>query len=120
MTQWDGLGGLVRDDHDLWTMAQRQFEDRDPAGAARTLRSMPAVSEGTAPLAVRLLLARALFASAQLHRAETELRRVVAEHPTEAYAHLLLGRTRQRLSRPEEAATSLRLAEVLEPGITGS
>src|SRR4051794_24032026 len=49
------------------------------------------VLHGTADL--RLLLARAYFHSAQLGRAEMTLHRIVAESPTDAYAHLLLGRT---------------------------
>jgi hypothetical protein len=51
--------------------------------------------------------------SAQLGRAERELRTIVAENPADAYAHLLLGRTLQRQSRHDEAGTHLRLAAAM-------
>ncbi|MDN5748009.1 MAG: tetratricopeptide repeat protein [Pseudonocardia sp.] len=61
----------------------------------------------------RLLLARAYYHSAQLGRAEDELRRLVGANPADAYAQLLLGRTLQRRSRHDEAAGHLRLAEAM-------
>lgn len=61
----------------------------------------------------RLLLARAYYHSAQLGRAETAARQVIAEDPQDAYAHLLLGRTLQRAGRADEARGPLRLAELL-------
>lgn len=102
---------------DLWVLAETLFDNREPARAAQLLAEL-VDDEGDAPLSVRLLLARALFASAQLNRAEEVLRRLVADHPVEAYGHLLLGRTLERQSRHGEAAVSLRLAEALEPGIS--
>ena len=62
---------------------------------------------------LRLLLARAYFQSAQLGRAEATLLRVIEEAPTDAYAHLLLGRTLQRAGRHADAARPLALAEAL-------
>ena len=62
---------------------------------------------------LRLMLARAYFHSAQLGRAESTLRRIVEESPTDAYAHLLLGRTLQRTGRHSEAAQPLALAQIL-------
>lgn len=64
-------------------------------------------------VAVRLLLARAYYHSAQLRRAEAEVRAVLAADPANAYAHLLLGRTLERLSRHAEARGPLRLAEAM-------
>jgi predicted Zn-dependent protease len=64
-------------------------------------------------LAVRLLLARAYYHSAQLHRAEAEARAVLAADPANAYAHLLLGRTLQRQSRHADAAGPLRIAAAM-------
>ncbi|MFM6851622.1 MAG: tetratricopeptide repeat protein [Terrabacter sp.] len=61
---------------------------------------------------LRLLLARAYFRSAQLGRAEAALVRVIEDAPTDAYAHLLLGRTLQRGGRHDEAARPLALAEI--------
>ncbi|MEV7130453.1 tetratricopeptide repeat protein [Streptomyces sp. NPDC093260] len=87
------------------------FDARDYAGAARVLDGLvEEVPEQTGP---RLLLARAYYHSAQLHRAEAELRIIVERDPVEAYARLMLGRTLQRQGRHEEAATHLRIASAL-------
>jgi hypothetical protein len=64
-------------------------------------------------LAVRMLLARAYYHSAQLHRAEAETRAVLAADPANAYAYLLLGRTLQRQSRHAEAGGPLRMAAAM-------
>lgn len=83
-------------------------------GATSEETSGPAydgVLHGTDDL--RLLLARAYFHSAQLGRAEATLTRITTESPTDAYAHLLLGRTLQRAGRHDEAARPLALAEIL-------
>jgi Flp pilus assembly protein TadD len=74
-------------------------------------RSDDGVLHGTDDL--RLLLARAYYHSAQLGRAEATLTRITTESPTDAYAHLLLGRTLQRAGRHAEAARPLALAEIL-------
>jgi tetratricopeptide (TPR) repeat protein len=79
-------------------------EETSPADDERVLH-------GTDDL--RLLLGRAYFHSAQLGRAEATLTRIIAESPTDGYAHLLLGRTLQRAGRHEEAARPLALAEIL-------
>jgi hypothetical protein len=91
-----------------WERAQLFFDARDYAGAARVLDGLvEEVPEQTGP---RLLLARAYYHSAQLRRAETELRVIVERDPVEHYARLMLGRTLQRQGRHEEAAPHLRIA----------
>jgi Tfp pilus assembly protein PilF len=65
----------------------------------------------------RLLLARAYYHSAQLSRAEEQLRLVLERDPCDAYAHLMLGRTLQRLGRPEDARGNLRLASAMDPAL---
>lgn len=81
-----------------------------------------ALLHGTSDL--RLLLARAYYHSAQFNRAEAVLTGLIEQCPTDAYAHLLLGRTLQRAGRPAEAARPLALAQVLGdyevPGPHGS
>jgi Flp pilus assembly protein TadD len=67
----------------------------------------------TASPHVRLLLARAYYHSAQLGRAETAARAVLADDPTDDYAALLLARTLERSSRKDEAAGALRVATAL-------
>lgn len=91
--------------------ARTFFDAKDYAGAARLLA--PLVEEAPANLAVRMLLARSYYHSAQLARAETELRAVLDRDPVEAYAHLLLGRTLERQSRPEAARRHLRLWDAM-------
>jgi predicted Zn-dependent protease len=63
--------------------------------------------------ASRELLARAYYHSAALGRAEEQLRIILDRDPTEAYAHLMLGRTLERLGRPAEASAHLRMASVM-------
>ena len=94
-----------------WERAQLFFDARDYAGAARVLgKLVEEVPEQTGP---RLLLARAYYHSAQLRRAETELRVIVERDPVEQYARLMLGRTLQRQGRDEEAGPHMRLASAL-------
>ncbi|GII96177.1 tetratricopeptide repeat protein [Sinosporangium siamense] len=87
------------------------FEARDYITAAELLGTVSAEEPGN--LAVRMLLARAYYHSAQLGRAEQELRKAVEQDPSDAYAHLLLGRTLQRQSRHGEGQGHLRLAAAL-------
>ncbi|GHD39707.1 MULTISPECIES: tetratricopeptide repeat protein [Streptomyces] len=94
-----------------WERAQLFFDAKDYAGAARVLGGLvDEVPEQTGP---RLLLARAYYHSAQLHRAETELRALVERDPVEHYARLMLGRTLQRQGRHAEAESHLRIASAL-------
>ncbi|WP_377267066.1 tetratricopeptide repeat protein [Peterkaempfera sp. SMS 1(5)a] len=94
-----------------WERAGLFFEAKEYAEAARLLGDV--VSEFPGQLAPRLLLARAYYHSAQLRRAEEQLREVIARDPVEQYAHLMLGRTLQRQGRAEEAAPWLRMAAAL-------
>jgi predicted Zn-dependent protease len=89
------------------------FEAGDPGGAARILEPVLAADPGNA--AVRLMLARSYFHSAQLSRAEEQLRVLVERDPTDHYALFVLGRTLERQSRPAEALPHLRLASVMHP-----
>jgi len=94
-----------------WERAQMFFEAKDYAAAARVLgKLVEEVPEQTGP---RLLLARSYYHSAQLSRAETELRIIVERDPVEHYARLMLGRTLERQRRHEEAEPHLRLASAL-------
>ncbi|MEU6606308.1 tetratricopeptide repeat protein [Streptomyces shenzhenensis] len=94
-----------------WERGRQFFDAQDYAGAARVLaRLVEEVPEQTGP---RLLLARAYYHSAQLSRAEAELRVIVERDPVEHYARLMLGRTLQRQARHDEAETHLRIASAL-------
>ncbi|MFB7455338.1 MULTISPECIES: M48 family metallopeptidase [unclassified Streptomyces] len=94
-----------------WERARMFFDARDYAAAARVLEGLvEEVPEQTGP---RLLLARAYYHSAQLRRAEDQLRVIVERDPVEHYARLMLGRTLQRQGRRDEAGTHLRIASAL-------
>ncbi|GAA3494973.1 tetratricopeptide repeat protein [Streptomyces prasinosporus] len=94
-----------------WERAGTFFDAKDYAAAARVLgRLVEEVPEQTGP---RLLLARAYYHSAQLRRAEAELRVIVERDPVEHYARLMLGRTLERQGRHEEARSHLRIASAL-------
>jgi predicted Zn-dependent protease len=100
----------------LWEEYRRAtlfYESGDPAEAARLLEPVVAAEPGNA--SARLLLARSYFHSAQLRRAETELRALVDRDPSDHYAHHVLGRTLERLGRPVEALPHLRLAAAMHP-----
>ncbi|MFD9077174.1 tetratricopeptide repeat protein [Streptomyces lasiicapitis] len=94
-----------------WERAGQFFDAKEYATAARILA--PLADEVPEQVAPRLLLARAYYHSAQLRRAETELRTVLELDPVEGYARLMLGRTLERQGQDEEAATHLRMAEAL-------
>ena len=94
-----------------WERARMFFDARDYAAAARVLDGLvEEVPEQTGP---RLLLARSYNHSAQLRRAEAELRTIVERDPVEQYARLMLGRTLERQGRHAEAGPHIRLASAL-------
>ncbi|MCO8275614.1 tetratricopeptide repeat protein [Actinoplanes sp. TRM 88003] len=87
------------------------FESGDPLGAAKLLE--PIVEAEPHNTAVRQLLARAYFNSAQLTKAEEQLRTLVEHDPSDHYAHHVLGRTLERGGRFREALPHLRLAAAM-------
>jgi Flp pilus assembly protein TadD len=88
------------------------FESGDPLGAARMLE--PIVEAEPHNTAVRQLLARAYFNSAQLGGAEAQLRTLIEHDPSDHYAHHVLGRTLERAGRFSEALPHLRLAAAMK------
>ncbi|MFD9407419.1 tetratricopeptide repeat protein [Streptomyces sp. NPDC059989] len=94
-----------------WDRALLFFEAREYATAARVLDTL--AGEVPEQLAPRLLLARAYYHSAQLSRAEHELRAILERWPVEDYAQLMLGRTLERLGRADEARPYLRTAAAM-------
>ncbi|NJC73820.1 tetratricopeptide repeat protein [Planosporangium thailandense] len=93
--------------------AVRSFDAGDPLGAVRALA--PVVAAEPDNSSVRLLLARAYYHSAQLRRAEEQLRWLIDRDPADHYAHFVLGRTLERLGRPGQALPHLRMAVAMRP-----
>lgn len=90
--------------YDRYRFAEALFEQRDYLRAADLLEGLIAQARGEITHGLshaRLLLARSYYHSARLGRAEDELRSLLDDDPGNGYATLLLGRTLQRLSRPE-------------------
>ena len=79
--------------------------------AARILE--PVVEAAPEHTAALELLARALFASAQLGRAESTLRTLVDRCPDDGWAWAALARTLERQSRHDEAVVPRRFAAAL-------
>ena len=100
--------------HDRWVRAQRLFGDRAYREATVLLKELvsdPQTDDfGHGLIDVRLLLARALFHSAQLNGALETAEALLVDEPGEAYAHLIAGRSLQRLNRRDEAVRPLKLA----------
>jgi len=103
---FDGAAGTTAE---RWERALLLFEAKDYAAAADLL--VEVVEEVPNQTGPRLLLARAYYHSAQLRRAEEQLREIIDRDPVEHYAHLMLGRTLERQARHDEAAQWLRMAE---------
>lgn len=110
-----GHAGFLEDSvHDRWVRAQALFEERAYREAIVVLRELLEVDEvGHGLTEARLLLARSYFHSALLGPAIEAARAVLADDPHEPYAHLLIGRSLQRQSKPDEAAPHLKLAHLL-------
>jgi predicted Zn-dependent protease len=92
-------------------LGQQYFEERNYRGAVRAL--LPVVEETPDDVGTRLLLARAYFHAALLKPAEQHLQEILDREPTEAYAHLMMARTLERLSRRDEATKHRRIAAAL-------
>lgn len=91
--------------------ASRFFERGRYTTAARMLVELAEVTPGN--LTVRMMLAQSYYYTAQLSRAEAELRTVLDADPSRPQAHLLLGRILERSDRPAEAVRHLQHADTM-------
>jgi predicted Zn-dependent protease len=89
------------------------FDAGDSITAAKILE--PIVEAEPTNFDVRLLLARAYYHSAQLRRAEAQLRILAERNPSDHYVQFVLGRTLERQNRPAEALPHLRIASAMHP-----
>lgn len=97
--------------YEQFRLAESLYASGWPADAARTLA--PVVEAAPEHTAALELYARSLFASAQLGRAETALRALVAVRPDDGWAHVALARTLERQGDAAEAAVHRRVAQAL-------
>jgi predicted Zn-dependent protease len=93
--------------HEAW----RLLKGQQPRDAITVLD--PAVEQEPDSTSLRTLRAWAYFQSAHLAGAESDLRMIVEERPTDVWARFALGRTLERQSRLQDALPHLRLAAVM-------
>lgn len=106
------MSGLTPDQvYEEFRCAQLLLELNQPLDAVRLLE--PVLEAAPSSTATLELLARALFASAQLVRAEEVLRVLVERRPDDGWAHFALARTLERQGRRSEAAEQRRIADAL-------
>lgn len=102
------------DAHGMWTWAVDLFDHRDYYTAAEVLQHLVDHHPHQAELGeARELLARSYYHSAQTGRAVDAARDLLERDPADGYAALLLARSLERASRPDEAAAARRLSEAL-------
>lgn len=93
--------------HEAWHL----LEGRQPLDAINLLD--PAVDAEPESLSLRTLRAWAYFQSAQLGKAESDLRTIVDEQPTDLWARFALGRTLERQNQLTDALPQLRLCAAM-------
>jgi tetratricopeptide (TPR) repeat protein len=93
--------------HDAW----RLLENRAPQPAIEILDQ--AIEQEPQAMSLRTLRAWAYFQSAQLTKAEEELRLLVENCPADVWARFALGRVLERQSRYDDALPHMRLAAVM-------
>jgi predicted Zn-dependent protease len=96
---------------DVYHRAWELLEDRAPAQALEILD--PAIDAEPESTSLRTLRAWAYFQSAQLGKAEGELRLLVEECPSDVWARFALARVLERQSRYADALPHMRLAAVM-------
>jgi predicted Zn-dependent protease len=96
---------------DAYQQAWALLEASAPLKALEILG--PAIEAEPASTSLRTLRAWAYFQSAQLQKAEADLRVLVEEEPTDVWSRFTLGRVLERQSRYADALPHLRLAAVM-------
>ncbi|HET6627639.1 MAG TPA: tetratricopeptide repeat protein [Nocardioidaceae bacterium] len=103
----------TRDRHpaDVYHEAWRLLENKAPQPAIEILEL--AIEKEPSAMSLRTLRAWAYFQSAQLVKAEAELRLLVDACPDDVWARFALGRVLERQSRYDDALPHLRLAAAM-------
>lgn len=92
-----------REPYDIYRWAEQLFAERDHLAAIEALEYLLDRAPDSELGAVRELLARAYYHSAQLDKAATAARELLDKDPDHGYAALLLYRSLVRSGRTEEA-----------------
>jgi predicted Zn-dependent protease len=96
---------------DAYQQAWQLLDASSPRKALEILA--PAIEAEPGSASLRTLRAWAYFQTAQLQRAEADLRTLVEDNPTDLWARFALGRVLERQSRYADALPHLRLAAVM-------
>lgn len=99
--------------YDWYTRGMQLLQDRNPAAAAALLQH--AVRAEPTSRSVREALARAQFNSGQYADARDSFAAIVADNPTDDYAHFGLGLACNKLGDFDDAAEHLALAVAMCP-----
>ena len=99
--------------YDWYTRGLQLLHDRNPAAAAALLEH--AVQAEPASRSVREALARAQFNSGRYEAARDNFAAIVADNPTDDYAHFGMGLACSRLGDFGDAAEHLALAVAMRP-----
>lgn len=108
-----------REPYDIYRWALELFESRDHLAAIEALEYLLDRAPDSELGAVRELLTRAYYHSAQLDRAAAAARDLLAKDPDHGYAALVLYRSLERAGHTDEAAGYKRVAEALGMDVSG-
>lgn len=114
MTETSGGASAPSGDvYDWYRRGLKLLDARNPAAAAALLEHAARAEPGSR--SVREALARAQFNAGQIARARDNFAAIVADSPTDDYAHFGLGLAASRLGDYEDAAEHLALAVAMRP-----
>lgn len=110
----DEVGRPAGDAYDWYVRGHELLKSGNPAAAAQLLRH--AVDAEPGSRAAREALARALFDARQYDEARVIFATIIAENPSDDYAHFGLGLAALRSGEHRVAVEHLSLAVAMKPG----
>ena len=113
MTEQAGVTPPTGDVYDWYQRGLELLNGRNPAAAAALLEHVAQAEPGSR--SVREALARAQFNSGHFASARDNFAAIVADNPTDDYAHFGMGLACSRLGDFEDAAEHLALAVAMRP-----
>jgi tetratricopeptide (TPR) repeat protein len=110
----DEAGRPAGEAYDWYVRGQELLKSGNPAAAAQLLRHAADAEPGSR--AAREALARALFDARQYTEARAVFATIIAENPSDDYAHFGLGLAALRSGEHRVAVEHLSLAVAMKPG----